>query len=150
MEEIPKLTKEEAILAAIPWRCFHCDFVTSDREEARAHFGDCDDAEEFTPSCKWWSNMDDQERKEQFQSLLAELNGEREATIEQIDRARDAERQIETLECRIAALTTDFQSFKPFAKCTSANDAFFVYDSMEGRALASEERLKEAGLWNES
>jgi hypothetical protein len=29
--------KADAILAALPWRCFQCDFVTSDPEEALAH-----------------------------------------------------------------------------------------------------------------
>jgi hypothetical protein len=29
--------KMDAILNATPWRCFHCDFITSDRAEAEAH-----------------------------------------------------------------------------------------------------------------
>ena len=62
----------------VTWRCFHCDFVTSDPAEAAAHFGDIEDAEEFKPLCKWWSNMNDQERKEQFQAAIRELNEERE------------------------------------------------------------------------
>lgn len=49
--------KMDAILAAIPWRCFHCDFITNDPAEAQAHFGDQDDASEFVPICKWWSGM---------------------------------------------------------------------------------------------
>lgn len=30
------------------WRCFHCDFVTNDYEEARKHFGNISKA---TPKC---------------------------------------------------------------------------------------------------
>lgn len=56
------------------WRCFHCDFQTASKAEAEAHFGDRDDAEEFKPLCKWWSRMDEGERREQFQSLISQLN----------------------------------------------------------------------------
>lgn len=59
------------------WRCFHCDFHTTSRAEAEAHFGDRDDAEEFKPICKWWSWMDEGERRAQFQAVILELNAER-------------------------------------------------------------------------
>ena len=137
MDEQVELDKKkmDAILLATPWRCFHCDFITNDEEEARAHFGDCDDASEFTPLCKWWSNMDDQERKEQFQALLQELNGEREESI----KLRDHN---EALEDRVNSQQGAIHSYKPFRECRSISDVFNVYDSMEGRALAAEGRLK--------
>ena len=34
------------------------------------------------------------------------------------------------------------KQYRPFAKCDSMQDVFNVYDSMEGRALAFEEREK--------
>ena len=64
----------DEILAALPWRCFQCDFVTSDPDEASAHFGDRDDGEEFKPICKWWANIDDHERLETLQDTIRELN----------------------------------------------------------------------------
>jgi hypothetical protein len=66
--------KMDAILEATPWRCFHCDFITSVHAEAQAHFGDRDDGEEFKPICKWWDRMDDEERKEAFQDAMRDLN----------------------------------------------------------------------------
>ncbi len=126
--------KMNAILQATPWRCFHCDFITSDPGEAAAHFGDRDDGEEFKPICKWWDRLpDDKERLQTLQDTIRDADA-------QLQRALDNEREIEVLEIRIQTLTTDFQSFKPFQNCTSANEAFFVFDSMEGRALAAEER----------
>lgn len=56
------------------WVCFHCDFSTSVASEAEAHFGDRDDAEEFTPLCKWWKRMDEGERAETLQSTIQQLN----------------------------------------------------------------------------
>lgn len=56
------------------WRCFHCDFATTNRRDAEAHFGDRDDADEFKPICKWWSNMDDAERREQLQGVIRQMN----------------------------------------------------------------------------
>jgi len=126
----------DAILKAIPWRCFHCDFITNDPEEARAHFGDVDDASEFTPICKWWSNMDEPERRSQFQSLIEELNGEREETGCMNMRIEDLEHQVEG---QVAAM----HSYKPFRECHSIYEIFCLYDSMEGRALAAQERERE-------
>ena len=56
------------------WRCFHCDFATTNFRDAYAHFGDRDDAEEFKPICKWWANMEPAERQETFQGVVRELN----------------------------------------------------------------------------
>lgn len=56
------------------WRCFHCDFATTDRAEAQAHFGDRDDAEEFKPICKWWQMMSEDERVKTLQDTIQQLN----------------------------------------------------------------------------
>jgi hypothetical protein len=60
------------------WRCYHCDFVTTDREQAKAHFGDRDDPEETKPVCKWWFLMSEDERVGQLQDVIQQLNEERE------------------------------------------------------------------------
>lgn len=123
----------QAILEATPWRCFHCDFITNDHAEAESHFGERDDAGEFTPTCKWWASMDDTERKQEFQTLIQELNGER-------DTNADLLRENEKLEYIAGSHDSEIKSHKPFRECRSIRDIFNLYDSMEGRALASEER----------
>jgi hypothetical protein len=55
------------------WVCFHCGFRTSDDAEAEAHFGERDDAEEFTPTCKWWQRMSGDERLEVLQETIKEV-----------------------------------------------------------------------------
>jgi hypothetical protein len=79
------------------WRCFHCDFHTTNRRDAEAHFGDRDDAEEFKPICKWWSNMDDAERREQFQGVIRQMNDVTEDNNGLIERIGRAEDRIEEL-----------------------------------------------------
>lgn len=128
--------KTNAILNAIPWRCFHCDFVTNDPAEAQAHFGDRDDAEEFKPICKWWASMDADKKLSQFQQALKDLESER----NEVDRQRVA---IEGLEYQVESIPQQIKSYKPFRGCNSIYDVFCVYDSMEGRALAAEQRLAE-------
>jgi hypothetical protein len=127
--------KMDAILEAIPWRCFHCDFITSDRAEAQAHFGDRDDGEEFKPICKWWDIMDDEERKEAFQDAMRDLN-------EGAQENMNLREQVEDLEGQIGTQESQIRSYKPFKDCRSIYDIFCLYDSMEGRALAAEEREK--------
>ena len=125
--------KMDAILEATPWRCFHCDFITSDRAEAQAHFGDRDDGEEFKPICKWWDRMDDEERKEAFQDAMRDLN---EGAQENLN----LREQVEDLEGIVGTQESQIKSYKPFRECRSIHDIFCLYDSMEGRALAAEER----------
>lgn len=129
----------QAILEAIPWRCFHCDFITTDRAEAAAHFGDRDDAEEFKPICKWWASMSSDEKLRALQDALRELEAERRENLSQ----RTA---IEGLQYQVDGLVPQIKSYAPFRGCNSIYDVFCVYDSMEGRALAAEEKLKEQGV----
>jgi hypothetical protein len=131
--------KSDAILNAIPWRCFHCDFITSDPLEAAAHFGDRDDAEEFKPLCNWWQRLAADERIATLQDTVKQLNAERSAN----DRQRVA---IEGLEYQVDAIEASIKSYAPFRQCRTIYDVFCVYDSMEGRALAAEERLKESAI----
>ena len=128
--------KMGAILNATPWRCFHCDFITADREEAAAHFGDRDDAEEFKPICKWWASLAEDERLGTLQDTIQQLNAEQRENMSH----RTA---IEGLEYQVGTHAGIFNSYKPFRGCTSMYEVFCVYDSMEGRALAAEEKLCE-------
>lgn len=139
MEEAKRF---DAILLATPWRCFHCDFITSDPAEAAAHFGDRDDAEEFKPICRWWDRVaDDAEKISAYQTMVMDAH-QRE---DEIGRQRVA---IEGLECQIGTNETEIRGFKPFRGCSSIYEVFCLYDSMVGRALAAEERLR--GLQEQS
>jgi hypothetical protein len=125
----------DAILEAIPWRCFFCDFITTDRAGAAAHFGDRDDASEFKPICKWWNSITQDERLQVLQDTLKQLDREQRENMSQ----RTA---IEGLEYQVNGLVPQIKSYAPFRGCNSIYDVFCIYDSMEGRALAAEERLK--------
>lgn len=64
------------------------------------------------------------------------------AVEQQLQRALEAEQRVEHLECVVDGLSTAMKQYAPFRNCDSIRDVFNVYDSMEGRALAAEERLQ--------
>lgn len=111
------------------WRCFHCGFETSDRKEASGHFGEF--GEEY-PLCIHWSDLDADGKASEFQSINAELEGEREENLK-------LRQQVEQLEYLTGSQEADISS--RFKGCRTINEAFFKYDSMEGRALAAEARI---------
>jgi len=115
------------------WNCFHCGFATDDPREAASHFGDRDDEE---PMCLHWSRLSTEERLGQFQSLQQELDAERDENAQLRTKIEGLEYRVEGIESQVASR---------FKGCRSINDAFHLYDSMEGRALAAEERLKACG-----
>ena len=53
----------------------------------------------------------------------------------------DLNEEISSTTAYYSQLQSQLRGFKPFRECRSIQDAFNVYDSMEGRALAAEERL---------
>ena len=124
-EEIQQAAKESL------WRCFHCGFETSDHKEGAAHFGDRDDE---SPICITWASLSVEERLGEYQALTRELNGERD------ENARLRSRE-EYLEFRLLEFENLLGS--RFKGCRTINDAYNLYDSMEGRALAAEEREAE-------
>ena len=77
--------------------------------------------------------MDDEERKEAFQDAMRDLNEGAQENMKLREQVEDLEGQIGTQESQI-------RSYKPFKDCRSIHDIFCLYDSMEGRALAAEER----------
>ena len=93
-----------------------------------------DDASEFVPICNWYSRETDAERMYSLQDAVKELNHERK------DNEKLREHN-ETLEYQVDMQESVIRSYKPFKDCRSINDVFCLYDSMEGRALAAEERL---------
>lgn len=111
------------------WRCFHCGFETSDKTEASGHFGEF--GEEY-PLCIHWSDLDADGKASEFQSINAELEGEREENLK-------LRQQVEQLEYLTGSQEAAISS--RFKGCRTINEAFFKYDSMEGRALAAEERI---------
>jgi hypothetical protein len=60
------------------WRCFHCEFETSDHAEAQSHFGDDSDAPAL---CIFWATLEDAERAHEYQQMVLELNAIRESVI---------------------------------------------------------------------
>jgi len=122
-----RIRELEAQLEQTQWRCFHCDFVTSDRKEAMGHFGDMDD--EY-PVCVVWSDLNADEKVAEYASMGAELAAER-------DENTTLQHRIEGLEHQIAGIESEISS--RFKGCRTINDAWHAFDSMEGRALAAEE-----------
>lgn len=113
------------------WLCFHCGFETADRREAQAHFGEGPDEE---PLCRSWAELDADGRASEYQSAMGELERER----EEADRLRT---EVENLEHRLGSYESLVGS--RFRGCRTIGDAFNLFDSMEGRALAAEQRLAE-------
>ena len=111
------------------WRCFHCGFDTSDKTEASGHFGEF--GEEY-PLCIHWSDLDADSKASEFQRINAELEGEREENLK-------LRQQVEQLEYLTGSQEADISS--RFKGCRTINEAFFKYDSMEGRMLVAEEKL---------
>ena len=79
------------------WRCFFCNFVTSDRAEAEAHFGSGDGEEAL---CVDWDNWSEKERVKAVQDLLMELEGER-------DRSAELKAERDNLRCELRDLKTE-------------------------------------------
>lgn len=113
------------------WLCFHCGFSTSDHKEAKCHFGDRDDE---SPVCVFWRDLDADGKLSEHHELLGELAAERDENIQYRS-------TIEGLEYRLLGFENLLCS--RFLNCKTLNDAFNLYDSMEGRALAAEEKLRE-------
>src|SRR5215471_1034060 len=103
-------TKMDDILDALPWRCLFCDFVTSDRAEAEAHFGARDDGEEFKPICKWWDSLAADEKLKTLQDVLKQL------AAEQRDNAR-LRTAVEGLEYQVDGFENCIKSYAPFRQC---------------------------------
>jgi phage terminase large subunit GpA-like protein len=120
----------DAMPKKLSWTCFHCGETFTNEESARTHFGrtECD-----TAACVIAAHDG---------GLVMKMREAEQRADEQLERALQAERDLEAAQCQIDSLSTAMRSYAPFKNCRSINDVFFVYDSMEGRALAAEEQLR--------
>jgi hypothetical protein len=110
------------------WTCFHCGETFMHERAARDHFGATPDRE---PGCVLRLTSEDR-------SLIRRLRAY-EAEVEHL--RHDIE--FETTASRVFSgrLQSLLNSYAPFRGCRSLQDVFNRYDSMEGRALAAEEKL---------
>ena len=111
------------------WTCFHCGETFTTVGSARDHFGAQPDA---TPGCMLKVTFGDE------RGWLMELR-KLEAAVERW--RNDAFDETTFYREYHAKLESDIRSTAPaFKNCRSLRDMFNVFDSMEGRALAAEER----------
>jgi hypothetical protein len=112
------------------WTCFHRGETFTNEEAARAHFGrtECD-----TAACVIAAHDG---------GLVTRMREAERCAEEQLERALQAERDLEAVQCQVESLSTAMRGYAPFKNCRSINEVFFVYDSMEGRALAAEEQVR--------
>ncbi|HEX7330345.1 MAG TPA: hypothetical protein VF290_02530 [Pyrinomonadaceae bacterium] len=123
------------------WTCFHCGETFTTIGSAQDHFG-------ATPESRAGCLIDHVALEtgtgtERGRGLLMELRKVEASRDEWMDQALRGRNEIEALECRVESLTSAMQSYEPFRECNSIRDVFFVFDSMEGRAIAAEDRLNQ-------
>lgn len=112
------------------WICFHCGEQLKTVGNAQDHFGGNPGA---LAAC--------QIKVGEERGLLMELR-KAEAAAEQYQaRALEAEQRVESLEYQVNGQLSEMQSYQPFRGCRSIYEIFCVYDSVEGRAIAAEERV---------
>lgn len=115
---------------AVGWVCFHCGEAFATVGSARDHFGGDPSRE---PGCMIRVQLGDERGLE-----MALRKAEDEVT-----RLRsDIDNETSSSQAFYARLESEIKAFRPFRQCRSLQDVFNVYDSMEGRALAAEERLE--------
>jgi len=117
------------------WRCYHCGFCTNQEDEAQAHFGDDQNGE---PLCVFWYRQSPEERLKEFQSVVRELDGEREEV-------RTLRQQNETLEYRVGNLEFDIRT--RFPGCTCLQDVWNKMDSLRGEVLSAREQITSDEFW---
>lgn len=110
------------------WRCFHCDETFTTPGAAQDHFGNYLNS---TPGCIIKVQVGDERG---WLMELRKLQEENAHLRQQMDEEYWDRTAFD------AHLKTFIQSFRPFRKCETLRDVFNIYDSMEGRALAAEDR----------
>lgn len=115
------------------WTCFHCgehfESTLDGQKRAQVHFGATPDV---TPGCIEKLNAEERSLLRRLRSAQAEN-----------DRLR-AEAQDEFRQRYYAWLEADIKGTAgAFRDCRSLRDVFNLFENMEGRALAAEERIVE-------
>lgn len=113
------------------WCCFHCGEVFMTVGAAQDHFGV---GPGYEPGCVLKVKLGDE------RGWLLELRKAEQRADEQLERALQAERELEAAQCQIDSLSTAMRGYKPFRECRGMSDVFNVYDFMEGLKLAAEDR----------
>jgi hypothetical protein len=116
------------------WTCFHCGETFTTQGGAAFHFGADPSA---TPGCMIKVTVGDE------RGWLIEIR-KLEREVRRL--THDIQNEISVTAVYHESLARELQKVKPFAKCSTLQDVFNVWDSMEGRALAAEERLRSMGL----
>lgn len=111
------------------WTCFHCGETFMTVGGARDHFGAEPSA---TPGCMLHVQLGEE------RGLLMALRKVEERNAELLS---DLHNESSLSKALYPAIESAIKSFKPFRECRTLQDVFNVYDIMEGRALAAEERL---------
>jgi len=118
------------------WTCFHCGERFTTWGSAQDHFGA---TQESQAGCLIDRvALEDGTNTQRGRGLLMELRKVEAERDDWMQQALSGRNEIEALECRVESMTAAMQSYKPFRECRSINDVFFVFDSMEGRAIAAE------------
>lgn len=108
------------------WRCFHCGDVFRNEDDARDHFGP---DTEWQPGCIDPLTKDEKARRHDQIAMFREL-----------DRERDENSRLTNRDYVLSCYERDLA--KMFGGAKSVTQAYLVFDSMEGRALAAEERVE--------
>jgi hypothetical protein len=107
------------------WRCFHCNEVFTDAAAAKEHFG---------PDTEWQAGCIDPLTKDE-----AERRQDQVDMYTELDREREENSRLMSRDYVLSCYERDLAKFFNGAK--SVHQAFLVLDSIEGRALAAEEKL---------
>jgi hypothetical protein len=111
------------------WTCFHCGETFMHEQVARTHFGTHPGV---VPGCLERVGIGED------RGLLRKLR----IAQKEVELLRsDINDEISSSHAFYSRLAFHLKSFAPFRDCRSLQDVFNVYDSMEGRAIAAEERL---------
>lgn len=113
------------------WTCFHCGETFTTVGNAEDHFGATPIA---LPGCLLKVQLGNE------RGMLMELRKLQEENTRLHTEISD---EVWNDRAFYARLELDLMSYGPFRKCKTIQDVFNLYDSMEGRALAAEERVAE-------
>lgn len=108
------------------WKCFHCGVMCATHEEATDHFGP---TEAWKPTC--------QDRGTDL-DLLARTRAAESDAHDFLGQRNDADEQSEIASAKLSELGR-------FKGARTIYDAWCMYESMEGRALASEAMMAAVG-----
>ena len=101
------------------WKCFHCGVMCATHAEATGHFGP---TETWKPTC--------QDRSSELE-LLARTRAAESGAHDFLGQRNDADEQSEIASAKLSELGR-------FKGAKSIYDAWCMFESMEGRALAAE------------